>query len=154
MCQNWEHRKQRKRVEALLYPGFCLLDSLYQGLQSHQSLEKHLALLLQRDRLLHGCADPEKLPHFIKGPTEARCRWEASKSTHGIVTLFDATVILFQLIVEIMITLMENVLTKDLANCTGVRTVSIRDHSRLQLGQLSGGLAGKNTWQRPYLVSD
>src|SRR6266540_3894705 len=85
------------------HPNFCPLDRLYQGLQSNQSQEKHLALLLQRDRLLHGCTDPEKRTHFIKGPTEARCRWEASKPTHGRVTRFDATMILFQLIVERMI---------------------------------------------------
>jgi len=100
-------------------------------------------LLLQGDRLLHGCADPEKLPHFIKGPTEARCRWEASQPTHGIVPLFHAAVIVFQLSVEILSTLMENVLAKDFADCTWVRTVSIRDHSLWSLANWLEGLLEK-----------
>ena len=106
-------------------------------------MENHLALLVQGDRLLHGGADPDKLPHFIKGPTEARCRWEASKPTPGRVPLFTAAVILFQLSVEILIPVMENVLAKDCADGTWVRTVSIRDHSLWSLATCLEGLLEK-----------
>ncbi len=47
---------------------FCLLGRLHQGLQSHPSLAKYLALLVQGDRLLHARPDPEKLTHFIEVP--------------------------------------------------------------------------------------
>jgi hypothetical protein len=77
----------------LLAHTFCLIGRLHQSLQSHQSLAKHLALLLQGDRLFHGRTDPEKLTHFIEGPTEARCRCEATKPTHGIIALFNATLV-------------------------------------------------------------
>ena len=122
---------------------FYLLDCRYQRLQSHQSLKKHLALLLQRNKLLHGCTNPEKLTNFIKSPAEARCRREASKSTHGVVALLDAAMILFQVIVEIMLLPMENVGAKDLPYGTWVRPVPIRDHSLWRMTNSLEGLLKK-----------
>jgi hypothetical protein len=46
---------------------------------------------------------------------------------HGIIPLFDATMILLQRIVEIVVTLMEHVTSKDLANGTWIGAVPIRD---------------------------
>ena len=77
----------------------------------------------------HGRTHPEKLTPFIESATEARCRCEASKPMHGIVALLHATVVLLQSMGEIMITSMENVIAKDLADRTWGRTVPIRDHA-------------------------
>ena len=93
--------------------------------------------------MLHGRTNPEKLTHFIKGPTEARCRCEASKPTHGVVTLFDATVVLLSSIVEVMVPSMENILAKDLANCTWIRTVPICRHLLWSLVNCLEGLLEK-----------
>jgi hypothetical protein len=64
-------------------------------------------------------ADPEELAHFIEGSTEACCRGNASKVAHGVVALFDTTVILLQLVVEIAIGPVEHITTKRLADRTG-----------------------------------
>jgi len=100
-------------------------------------------LLVQGDRLRHGPTHPEKLTHFIESATEARCRCEASKPTHGIVALLHATVVLLQSIVEILITSMENVIATDLADRTWVRTVPIRDHALWSMTDRLKGLLEK-----------
>jgi hypothetical protein len=86
-------------------------------------------LLVQGDGLRYGRTNPEKLTHFIESATEARCRCEASKPTHGIGALLNATVVLLQSLGEILITSMEHVIAKDLADRTWGRTVPIRDHA-------------------------
>ena len=55
----------------------------------------------------------------------------------------NAAVIVFQLMVELLIALMENVLAKDFADGTWVRTVSIRDHSLWSLANCLEGLLEK-----------
>jgi hypothetical protein len=93
--------------------------------------------------LLHSRTDPKKLTHFIKGPTKASCRWKASKPTHGVVPLFDASVVLLQPIVEIMVASMGNVLAEDLSDGTRVRTVSICGHSLWSIANSLESLAKK-----------
>ena len=127
----------------LLAQTFCLGGRLHQSLQSRQSLAKHLALLVQGDRLRHGRTNPEKLTHFIESATEARCRCEASKPTPGRGALLHATVVLLQSLGEIMITSMENVIAKDLADRTWVRTVPIRDHALWSMTDRLKGLLEK-----------
>ena len=58
----------------------------------------------------------KELTNLIEGATETGCRREASKPTHGIIPLFDATMILFHYIVEVVMTLVENFTTKRLAD--------------------------------------
>jgi hypothetical protein len=78
--------------------------------------------------LLHGGADPKELAHFIEGSTEARSRGHASKPTHRVVTLFDATVILLQSIVQIAVGPVEHLTAQSLANRTGIGMMSICRH--------------------------
>jgi hypothetical protein len=59
--------------------------------------------------------------------------------THGVGALFDATVVLLQSSVEILVLSMENVIAKDLADRTWVRTVPIGGHS---LWSMTGRLEG------------
>jgi len=70
-----------------------------QRLQHVQSLAERLALLGQGNLLLHGGPNPEELTNLIKCTAKASCCHETSKATHGIVSLFDASVILFQVVV-------------------------------------------------------
>ncbi|GHP00325.1 hypothetical protein KSF_103720 [Reticulibacter mediterranei] len=94
--------------------------------------------------MLHGRTNPEKLTHFIESTAEARCRQEVPKSTHGVIALLDATMILFQVIVEILIPSMENVCAKYLADRTRVRTVPIRGHSLWRRADDLKGSVAKN----------
>ena len=125
-CVRTEDRGNKQNALAASRPNlFCLLGHLHQGLQSHQSLAKHLASLLQGNRLFYGRTNPEKLTHFIKGPTEARCRWKASKPTHGVVALFNTTVVLLQPIIQLHIGPVYHVITKDLADRTRIGIMPI-----------------------------
>lgn len=49
---------------------------------------------------------PFELPQFVEGLTEARCCIETAEPTHRIVPVFDAAVVLFDPIVQILITAM------------------------------------------------
>ena len=78
--------------------------------------------------LLHRRAEPKEVVHIIKRSAKLRCRREVFKASHGIVPLFDPTVILFHYIVEVVATLVENVTTKRFADRAGIGAMTIRRH--------------------------
>jgi len=105
-----------------------VLGHLHQGLQGVQPLTEQLALLHQGNLLLHGGTDPKELAHFIEGSAVARGLGHASEPAHGVVALFDATVILLESIVEIVVGPVEHITAKGLADRTWVGVMSIGRH--------------------------
>jgi hypothetical protein len=85
-----------------------VLGPLHQGLQSVLPLTEHRALVSKGNLLFHGGPDPKELAYFIEGTAEARGRGDTSEPTHGIVPLFDATVVLLESIVEIAVAAMSD----------------------------------------------
>jgi len=93
-----------------------------------QALMEEVTLLCEGNRLSNGATASKELTNLIEGATETGCRREASKPTHGIIPLFDATMILFHYIVEVVATLVENVTTKRFADRAGIGAMTIRRH--------------------------
>src|SRR5215467_836926 len=71
-------------------------------------MEISLLLFWKRVLFSHGAAWTEISASFVKRTTEADCRFETSKAMHGIQALFDATMILFQPVIELLILPMEH----------------------------------------------
>jgi len=123
-----EREKSEQRVQALLFPRALPLPHESQRLQCVQSLAERLTLLGQRNLLLHSTPSPEELTNFIKCTTKASCRREPSKATHGIISLFDTLVILFQTIVELPIRPMDHLSSHRFAYCTRGGTMPVCRH--------------------------
>jgi len=110
-------------------PSFWMLGHQHHGLQSIQSVAEHLALLGKGNLLLHRRTDPKELAHFIEGAAEARCRGHASEPTHGVITLFDATVVLLQSIIEVPVGPMRDLTAQGLAYGSWIGIMAIGRHS-------------------------
>ncbi len=78
--------------------------------------------------LLHRGTGPKELAHLIEGSAEARGLGHASEPTHGVVALFDATMILLQSMVEIRVGPMQNIHAKLLPDSTWVGIMPIGCH--------------------------
>jgi hypothetical protein len=118
MRQDWEHRDQSRCASTVLATTVSILRAPNQRHEGIQPLTEKVTLSLQGNKSSYGTTMSKELANFIEGTTETCCRREVSKPTHGIITLFDTTMILFQKIVEIVIAPMENITTKGLANGT------------------------------------
>jgi hypothetical protein len=67
---------------------------LYPCLEGSKTLEKSLSLFQERDHFPYGAARTEIIAQFIKGTTEACRSFNGPKAAHGVVPLFDSTVVL------------------------------------------------------------
>src|SRR5919199_2765826 len=63
-------------------------------------LPEQPALLAQRDPLAHRPPRPEVLPLFLEGGAEPGCGRDAPEAAHGVVALLEASMILFDAVVE------------------------------------------------------
>ncbi|GHP00415.1 hypothetical protein KSF_104620 [Reticulibacter mediterranei] len=70
-------------------------------------------------------AEAKELAHLIKGSAKLCCGCEVSKASHGVVALFDATMILFYEIIEVVTTLVENFSAKGLTYCSWIGNMPI-----------------------------
>jgi len=93
-----------------------------------QSLMEPSALFCQGNVLLHRGRCPKELAHLIEGEARARCRGHTSESAHGVVALFDTTMILLESIVERAVGPVEHITTKGLADRTRVGVMPIGRH--------------------------
>jgi hypothetical protein len=59
------------------------------------------SLVLQSNLLPHRATTPEVVSEFVERSTETPCRSDVSESSHGVVALLDAPVVLFEAVVEI-----------------------------------------------------
>ena len=116
-----------------------------------QSLMEPSALFCQGNVLLHRGRCPKELAHLIEGSAEARCRGHTSESAHGVVALFDTTMILLESIVERAVGPVQHVTAKRLADRTGVGIMSISRHLRRRLTSYLDGLLEKTLG--PFHVS-
>src|ERR1700723_2279794 len=74
-------------------------------------------------------AGTKEATQFIIASTEPTCRSWALEPAHRLVTTFDATVILFQAIVEIAAGAMAHRLAQRRADRPGIAVVAIRGHA-------------------------
>jgi hypothetical protein len=126
MRQNWEHREEQDRFD---HP--CCDLSWYHAL----TIRALKAFKRWRNRSRRWARETD-CPIVVRNRKNWRtssnvralacCRCETSKPAHGVVPLFDATMILFYYIVEIMAAAVENATTKRLANGTRVGVMPIR----------------------------
>jgi hypothetical protein len=70
-------------------------------------------------------AGTEVVAYFVKGTAEASRCLDVSKAAHRIGALFDATMILLDPIGEIVIAAMDDLISQDLADGTGVGIMPI-----------------------------
>src|SRR6266700_7516112 len=103
MCQNWEQRHEPRMLRQLLPAPVWVLCTHNQSIEDIQTLAEQITLQGQGNRLPDRGTKAKELTNLIKGTTKACCRREASKPTHGVIALFNATMILFYEIVEIVI---------------------------------------------------
>ena len=68
---------------------------------------------------------PKELAYLVKCPAEARGRGEVSKSTHRVIALFDPTMILFQVVIQIGLPAMHDLVAENLTNRTWIGVMSI-----------------------------
>ena len=104
-------RSSNQHVSAISNIASCVLGGYQERLQTPKTLLEELPLVRQWNSLPHRCAIAEVVPLFVKCSTKASCRIKAPESPHGIVALFDATMILLQPIVEIAIAAMGHLLS-------------------------------------------
>ncbi len=78
--------------------------------------------------LLDGGTDPKELASFIKSATKACCRGHTSEPTHRVIALLDATVVLFQSIIERAIGPVEHVTAHRLADRSWIGAMAIGRH--------------------------
>ncbi len=74
----------------------------------------------QRDLLVAGGGWAQEVPQLVMGKAKPCRRGEALEAEHGADTLFDAPVVLLEVIVEVLIRAMGHVLTELKGNGTGV----------------------------------
>lgn len=96
--------------------SFCVLGRQNHGVEGIQALTERIASLRQGNLLFHGGTEPKELAHFIERTAKTCGRCHASKPTHRVVTLFDATAVLLQSVIEITIAAVGEVTAKGLAN--------------------------------------
>lgn len=80
----------------------------------------------ESDHFAHSVAGAEILAQFVESTTEACRSFNGSKTAHRVVSLFDATVVLFQPIVEVFTRPMVYVTAYCLANCSWIGQMPIR----------------------------
>jgi hypothetical protein len=101
---------------------------LYQYLEVCKTLEKGPALFQERNHFPYGAARTEIVAQFVEGTTEAYRRFNGSKTTHWIVSLFDATMILLQPIIQILTRSMLNIAAHRLSYSSWIGRMTIRRH--------------------------
>src|SRR5437879_12860512 len=84
-----------------------------------------MTLVSEGNRLLSRGPKPKELASLVKCPAEARGRGEVSTSTHRIIALFDPTMILFQVVIQIGIPAMHDLAAEHLTNRTVIGVMSI-----------------------------
>lgn len=72
---------------------------------------------------------PFKLPQFIEGATAASRCIETAEPTHWVITLLDASVVLFHTIIEILIRTMLDLFAQRFTNRPWIGCMPIRRHS-------------------------
>jgi hypothetical protein len=77
---------------------------------------------------------------FIIRRAEPRCQLERSKATHGIVPLLDASMILFQAIVQVAVRAMLHLAAEYPADCSRIGVVPVGDHLRRSMTNSFSGL--------------
>jgi hypothetical protein len=92
-------------------------------------------LFQKRDYFACHTAGAEIVAYFVKGATETGRGVEGSKTTHRIVALFDAAVVLFQTIIEILVRPMLNIVAYRLADSSRIE-VSISNPAFCTLSSL------------------
>ena len=80
----------------------------------------HESASSQGDLLVAGAYRAEKIPQLVIGKTEPRRRGETLEAQHRADALFDAAMVLLEMVVEIIIRAMGHVLTELRGNGTGV----------------------------------
>jgi hypothetical protein len=83
-------------------------------------------LFSERDHFTHHAAGTEIITQFVKGTTETSRGFNCSKAAHGILSLFNPTVVLFQPIIEIRISPMLYVAAHRLAYGPWIGRMTIR----------------------------
>ena len=97
----------------------------------------------ERDHFAYGAARTEIVAQFVESTTKACRRFNCSKATHGIVPLFDATVILFQAIIEVFVRPMLYIAAHCLTYRSWIGRMSIRCHLLWSMAYHINGLLEK-----------
>src|SRR5262245_43191016 len=69
------------------------------------------------------------LTNFFECGAKARGSFEVPESSHGIISLFNPTMILFQSVVEVRVGSMDYIVTQSLSNSTRVTVMTITGYS-------------------------
>jgi hypothetical protein len=78
--------------------------------------------------LAHGCAHAKELLLFFEGSTKLCGRVGVPESSHRIVALFDSTMVLFNVIVQIWIAPMHDLFAQRFTNCSRIRVMPVGRH--------------------------
>src|ERR1044072_2015007 len=92
-------------------------------------LKESFSLLFERNLLVHLTARAEVLTNLFECRAKSRGGFEVSKSSHGVVALLYAAMILLQSIVEISVGSVYYVTAQSFSNSARVRVVSIAGYS-------------------------
>src|SRR5690349_7527700 len=84
-----------------------------------------MTLVSEGNMLLSRGPKPKELAYLIKCPAEARGRCEVPKSAHWVIALFDSTMILFQVVIQVGIPAMHDLAAEHLTNRTWIGVMSI-----------------------------
>ena len=80
----------------------------------------------ERDRFAHGTARTKVGAQFVEGTTKACSRFNGSKAVHGIIPLFDATMVLLKPMIEIFTRSMLDITAHCFAYGSWIGSVTIR----------------------------
>jgi hypothetical protein len=116
------------------------LGNHYQVLQGGKSLPQHPTLFRQ-SHLLFGLGSVSKIVSlFVKRPAEAVCGIEVPESSHWIIPLFDASVILLQPIVQVAARPVYNFAPQYPMDGTRVSNMTIGSHTLRSMAHYFFGL--------------
>ena len=101
---------------------------MHRSLESSKALEKRPSLFLERDDFAQSVAQTKGVASFVKDTTETGRRFNASKTTHRIISLFDATMILLDPMVEVLTRPMKDIVAHGLAYRSWIGRMTIGCH--------------------------
>jgi hypothetical protein len=131
-----------KEVGALVGRRLCRCDDAH---QSGKSLLMGAPSLRQREALVAVRLRAEKRADFLEAATKAHGGGEGFESARGPVALFDAPMVLLQMVVEMAVSPVEHPVSKNVPNGAGVGIMAIggdavRDHAGHRPGGAEEGL--------------
>jgi len=124
-CQNSEHFQSLIESTPCTFHSPGHLGGHQQRIQRFEPCSEQPTLVGQGHDLLHPLPGSEPLAHFFKGLAKPRSRLHSPESLHGIIALFNSSMILLQPAVQIVTATVEDLPPQRLTDGPRIGVMSV-----------------------------